>query len=107
MAERHIETKFVSVVATESSWFVTKFHIKTLPSFICFVNGKLVKKFVGLYELGDVNPKEFIFLQEFSKFGVVEKKKVLDKIILKKQAAKESMWGYENSSLSDSDDSRF
>lgn len=84
MAERHIETKFVSVVATESSWFVTKFHIKTLPSFICFVNGKLVKKFVGLYELGDGNPTEFIFLQEFSKIGVVEKKKDEDKIILKK-----------------------
>ena len=56
MAKKHPETKFVCIKATESSWFVTKFNIRTLPSFIVFVNVKLVKKFVGLVELGDGIP---------------------------------------------------
>jgi len=52
MAPRYPDTKFIAVDATKCSFLVEKFKIKTLPSVIIMIRGKLQDKIIGFEEFG-------------------------------------------------------
>lgn len=74
VAKEHVECKFVKVQAEDASWFVNKFKIQTLPSTIVCVNGKIVKKFIGLEEFGNEYPNEISLKNALAKTGAIDLK---------------------------------
>jgi len=52
LAPRYPDTKFIAVDATKCSFLVEKFKIKTLPSVIIMIRGKLQDKIIGFEDFG-------------------------------------------------------
>ncbi|CAL5970740.1 Thioredoxin_domain-containing protein [Hexamita inflata] len=71
VAKQHVECKFVKIKADDAMWFINKFKIQTLPSTIVAVNGKIVKKFIGLEEFGNEYPNEISLKRALSQCGAI------------------------------------
>jgi thioredoxin-like negative regulator of GroEL len=52
IAKTHLETRFVSINAEKSPFFITKLQIQVLPTVIMFTNGKAEDRVTGFEELG-------------------------------------------------------
>jgi thioredoxin-like negative regulator of GroEL len=53
MAKKFIGTKFVKLEAEKAPFFVKKLNVQTLPTMVCFVDGKAIWKqfgFMGVRE---------------------------------------------------------
>lgn len=96
VAKQHPETKFVKLVATEAPWFVAKFKIKTLPSTVVFVDGKIGKKFIGLEEFGNEFPNEIDLKRALAQCGAIHLKEG-------ELTRKQGIFGFDDTQQSDSD----
>jgi len=57
LVARHIETKFIKIDAAKAPFFVTKLHIRTMPTLVIFFDGVAVDKVVGFEGLADDQPE--------------------------------------------------
>ena len=57
LVARHVETKFVKIDAAKAPFFVTKLHIRTMPTLVVFFDGVAVDKIVGFEGLADDMPE--------------------------------------------------
>eukprot|EP00703_Trepomonas_sp_PC1_P002250 JAP94356.1 Thioredoxin domain-containing protein [Trepomonas sp. PC1] len=95
VAKQHIECKFIKVQAEDASWFVNKFKIQTLPSTIVCVNGKIVKKFIGLEEFGNEYPNEISLKKALAATGAIDLKD-------RELERRKGIFGYDEDEQSDS-----
>lgn len=57
LATKHIETKFVSIDADKTPFFVDKLKIRMMPTLVFFENGVAIGKQIGFDGLSDVMPE--------------------------------------------------
>lgn len=77
LAGIHLPTRFIKIDATKSPFFVAKLKIKTLPTIVCFKDGKSVDRVVGFEDLGNTD--------EFTSFTLAARLAMSGCLILEKQ----------------------
>lgn len=87
IAYSHPECKFISVNVEKAPFLTKKLQIQTLPTIICFIEGKTVDKIIGFEELGGTDEfktpvltrrlaqSKVVVLKEDEEFKMVNKKK--------------------------------
>merc|ERR1719199_2066756 len=76
VVDKHLNTKFIKVNATNAPFFVTKLQIQVLPCIIMFRNGIAVDRIVGFEELGGTDDFSQLALERrLADKGVIEYKR--------------------------------
>ncbi|KAK5680826.1 hypothetical protein LTS10_006584 [Elasticomyces elasticus] len=79
LAEKHLETRFVSVNVENAAFVVTKLGIQVLPCVVCFKAGLGVGRVLGFEGLGDGHSFSVQELEgKLLGFGVLDRSKVVD-----------------------------
>ncbi|KAK5713166.1 hypothetical protein LTR15_011529 [Elasticomyces elasticus] len=79
LAEKHLETRFVSVNVENAAFVVTKLGIQVLPCVVCFKAGLGVGRVLGFEGLGNGHSFSVQELEaKLLSFGVLDRSKVVD-----------------------------